>query len=512
MKGKSMFQALGVVLVTSTTAMADRPGATFTFDENKTGRLPEPWSIRQTRPTKRLATWQVIADPTAPSQTNVMALTRTDNYNGTFNLAVAKNTSFKDLDLTVKVKAVRGEEDQGGGPIWRCKDENNYYICRFNPLEANYRVYKVVDGRRKQLESARIKTEAGTWYTVRVTMVGDQITCYLDGKKMLQAEDGTFKEAGMLGLWSKADAVTSFDDLIVRSTSVNAGERAAAQTGVRIDADRISRAAGAKATVTQDGVVRITWPRTDVALKVDGMPFKPAAGLTSWAAFTPCPGGAMMMGDTVVFQDEVTPAMDAAFTAGLQVSALHNHFFYDEPKVYFMHIGGVGYPEELAAGVKSVWDAIKKVRVPHPQPATRFEGPVPTAGAIHAGVIEQVLNRKSTTKDGVVKVTIGRDGTMGNQTISASMGLTTWAAFSGADKLAAVDGDFIMTAEEVQPVLRALRKANIHIVALHNHMIGEEPTFYFTHFWGKGTVKDLAKGIKSALDAQQRAAKFGASP
>jgi hypothetical protein len=269
-----------------------------------------------------------------------------------------------------------------------------------------------------------------------------------------------------------------------------------------LDADKIGTAAGAKATTTPDGVVRIGWPRSDVAVKVDGMTLKPFAGLGSWAAFTPTKHGAMVMGDTVVFQDEVTPAMDAAFAGGLEVTGLHNHFFFDEPKVYFMHIGGEGEPEKMAASVKNVWDAIKKVRAKEAQPATKFAGEAPKAGTITAEKIEKILGKKGESQDGIVKVTIGREGTMHGMKVGGSMGLTTWAAFSGSDELAAVDGDFIMTAEEVQPVLRALRKANLHVVALHNHMVGEQPSFYFVHFWAKGSTEDLATGLKSALDAQ----------
>ena len=276
----------------------------------------------------------------------------------------------------------------------------------------------------------------------------------------------------------------------------------------KLDADKIGAAAGTKATV-KDGVARIAWARTDVKVEVDGMPLKPFAGLGSWAAFTPAPHGAMVMGDTVVFQDEVSPAMDAAFEHGLAVTALHNHFFYDKPKVYFMHIGGQGDPEKLAASVKAVWDAIKKVRADNPKPATRFPGEAPKEGKIDAEAIEKVLGHKSETQGGVVKVTIGRAGTMHGVKVSGSMGLTTWAAFSGSDDLAAVDGDFIMTANEVQPVLRALRKAGIHVVALHNHMTGETPAFYFTHFWGKGKAEELARGFKSALDAQAKTGKGG---
>jgi hypothetical protein len=285
-----------------------------------------------------------------------------------------------------------------------------------------------------------------------------------------------------------------------------AGWFASAKEDSRLDADKIGAAAGTKTTVTKDGVVRIGWARTDVPVKVDGMPLQPFAGLGSWAAFTPAPHGAMVMGDTVVFQDEVTPAMDAAFAGGLEVTGLHNHFFYDEPKVYFMHIGGQGDPEKLAGAVKGVWDSIKKVRAEHATPAARFAGDVATAGKIDAAPIEKILGHKGETQNGVVKVTIGREGTMHGVKVAGSMGLTTWAAFSGNDALAVVDGDFIMTAPEVQPVLRALRKAGIHVVAVHNHMVGEQPAFYFTHFWGKGPTKELASGIRSALDAQAGAA------
>ncbi len=207
-----------VSVVTVTNAKEnDKKGWAWNFDGDTAGTVPADWSIRQTRPTKALAAWNIMADPTAPSKPNVLALTRTENDDPTFNLAIAKDTSFKDLDLTVKVKAISGETDQGGGPIWRCTDENNYYISRFNPLESNFRVYYVKEGRRKQLQSVRINTEPGTWYTVRVTMIGHHITCYLDGKKLLEATDDTFQDAGMVGLWTKSDAVARFDDLRVRN-------------------------------------------------------------------------------------------------------------------------------------------------------------------------------------------------------------------------------------------------------------------------------------------------------
>jgi Domain of Unknown Function (DUF1259) len=213
------------------------------------------------------------------------------------------------------------------------------------------------------------------------------------------------------------------------------------------------------------------------------------------------------MGDTVVFQDEVTPAIDAAFAAGLDVTGLHNHFFYDEPKVYFMHVGGRGEPEALASGIKAVWDAVKKVRAASPKPQAGFDGNGPEADEVPASMVEEVLGHKPQVQDGIVKVTIGREGTMHGVKVGGSMGLTTWAAFGGGNAHAVVDGDFIMAADEVQPVLRALRKAEIHVVALHNHMVGETPAYYFVHFWGKGPARDLALGLRAALDAQKAVAR-----
>jgi hypothetical protein len=304
---------------------------------------------------------------------------------------------------------------------------------------------------------------------------------------------------------SRREALLAASALGAGATVLTGTGTAPAAEPAPLSAEKIGAAAGVKATTAPDGVVRVAWPRTDVAVTVDGMPLKPFAGLGSWGAFTPTAHGAMVMGDTVVFQDEVDAAMDAAFANGLEVTGLHNHFFFDEPKVYFMHVGGTGEPEKLAAGVKAVWDAIKKVRAENPKPATKFAGDAPKAGPVTVESIEKVLGHKSESQAGVVKVTIGREGMMHGTKVAGSMGLTTWAAFSGTDELAAVDGDFIMTAAEVQPVLQALRKAGIHVVALHNHMVGEQPAFYFTHFWGKGKAEELAKGLKSALDAQKAA-------
>jgi len=189
--------------------------ASWNFDQVPAGGLPDRWLARQNGPTTPPAAWKITRDADAPSPPNVLSV-ETQNENRIFNLALVEGTSFQNLDLRVKIRANTGKLDQGGGLVWRAKDEHNYYVCRINPLEANYRVYKVVDGQRKQLGSANVPTETGQWYTVRAVMVGDHIQCYLDGRKLLDVRDETFPRAGMIGLWTKADASSSFDNLLVR--------------------------------------------------------------------------------------------------------------------------------------------------------------------------------------------------------------------------------------------------------------------------------------------------------
>ncbi|MFW5924566.1 MAG: DUF1259 domain-containing protein [Myxococcota bacterium] len=273
-----------------------------------------------------------------------------------------------------------------------------------------------------------------------------------------------------------------------------------------LDAERIAGAAQTEAS-KKNGVVRIEWVRDQVPVKVDGMPFPPPAGLGSWAAFQPAQDGAMVMGDTVVFQDEVDAAMDSAFAHGLEVTALHNHFFYDEPKVYFMHIGGQADAAELARGVRAVWDAIRAVRDERPKPAESFAGEPPQAGEIDPEAIAAATGVDVQEKPGgVLKVSVPATTRMGGVEMGGAMGVATWAAFSGTTEHAAMDGDFVMTAEQVQPVLRTLRKGGVHVVALHNHMVGEDPPLYFTHFWAKGPAAELARAFKDTVVASAQAA------
>lgn len=270
-----------------------------------------------------------------------------------------------------------------------------------------------------------------------------------------------------------------------------------------IDTARIDQITGLQGKYTQEEhVYKVTKPRTDVKVKVDQWQMPPFMGLTSWAAFTPAHGQVMMMGDTVVFEDEVNPAMSTAFEAGLEVTALHNHFFFDQPKVYFMHIGGMGDEATLADGVKRVYDKIAEIRKANPTPQAQFPGSIPTPSSINGEALSQILGVKGESKDGMFKVSVGRPATMHGAKIGNAMGVNTWAAFAGTDEEAVVDGDFAMLKEEMQLVLRAMRKGGINVVAIHQHMSNDEPHYFFMHYWGKGKASDLARTIKQALDTQ----------
>jgi hypothetical protein len=275
--------------------------------------------------------------------------------------------------------------------------------------------------------------------------------------------------------------------------------------GPTIDTATIESATGLEGAYDKaENVFKVSKPRDDIKVAVDRWAVPPFMGLTSWAAFMPIGKGTMVMGDTVLLEDEVDPAMSAALDAGLDVTALHNHFFFDQPKVYFMHIAGMGTARELAGAVKAVYDRIGQVRASQATPATGFPGDIPTPSKVSAAPIEQALGARSQTKDGMVKVVIGRTTRMHGATVGNAMGVNTWAAFAGTDDQAVVDGDFAMREDELQGVLKAMRAGGIHIVSIHQHMTHETPRIMFLHYWGKGKAAELARTIKSALDVRAR--------
>jgi len=192
-------------------AAEDKPRV-FRFDKEQVGKAPAGWTVDRTGKGDG-SVWKVVADPTAPSKTGVVVAQTAESPSALFNLCVADGTSYRDVEARVAFKAIKGNKDQGGGIVWRYQDANNYYVARMNPLEDNFRVYKVVAGKRIQLETKEdLKVPAGEWHTLRIKQVGDKIECYLDGKKYLEATDNAIAKAGKVGLWTKADAQTYFDD------------------------------------------------------------------------------------------------------------------------------------------------------------------------------------------------------------------------------------------------------------------------------------------------------------
>ncbi|HEX4824313.1 MAG TPA: DUF1259 domain-containing protein [Candidatus Polarisedimenticolaceae bacterium] len=291
--------------------------------------------------------------------------------------------------------------------------------------------------------------------------------------------------------------------VIVTGADQAAEQKKIAARPPALDTARIEQLTGAKGKLDEsEGVFKVSVPRSDLSITTNGVRMTPPMGLTCWAAFKRVGDHVAVMGDQVLLEPQVNPVMDVALENGLEVTALHNHFFGDAPKVMFMHIGGMGDEEKLATAIGKVFAKIKDASAASGEPA-----PVsidPAKSTLDPAKIDSVLGRKGDLSGGVYKVTIGRTTKMGGHEMGNAMGVNTWAAFAGSDDQAVVDGDFAMLEPEVQGVLKALRHAGIQIVAIHNHMIGETPRVVFLHFWGTGTTSALAAGLKSALDTQGR--------
>jgi len=191
----------------------------WTFENEHMGGIPKNWKVAETDSKGKTATWEIVTNDSTHDNLKAIAVTVSENRKHTFNLLIATETKFKDLEIEVEVKPVGGNEDEGGGPMWRVMDADNYYVARWNPMEDNFRVYFVKDGQRKQLGSATFAIEDNDWHKIRIVHKGQKIVAEFDGKKLIELEDDTFQDAGMIGLWTKADATTAFDNLTVENLS-----------------------------------------------------------------------------------------------------------------------------------------------------------------------------------------------------------------------------------------------------------------------------------------------------
>ena len=247
----------------------------------------------------------------------------------------------------------------------------------------------------------------------------------------------------------------------------------------------------------KDGVLKVNIPRSDLAVTVAGVKTPTPFGFGGWLAMTKGTGGMnVMMGDLVLTQDEVNPVMSALLDAGLDVTALHNHFFWEEPRIFYMHVHGHGTASALAAHVKPALALIGRASAP-PSPAA-----APTT-TLDMAALARIVGTPGEQNGAVYKITIGRPDLklieMGAP-INARMGLNTWAAFVGSNENAAIAGDVAMLAKEVTPVLKALRKNGLQVVAIHHHMTETSPTIFFLHYWGTGPADQLARAFKTAVD------------
>ena len=248
----------------------------------------------------------------------------------------------------------------------------------------------------------------------------------------------------------------------------------------------------------KSGVLKVNIPRNDLKITIEGFATPTPFGFGGWVAMSKGTGGDdVMMGDLVLLQEEVNPVLSALLDNGIDVTALHNHFFWDDPHLYYMHVHAMGKAADLATRVKPALDLIGHVK---PEPAT----PASTGGTpLDTAKLAKIVGHDGEQNGSVYKITVGRDDLNMKDhgaVINARMGLNTWAAFVGTQEDAAIAGDVAMLESEVTPVLKALRKNNLDVVAIHHHMIGEAPMVVFLHYWGRGPAEKLATGFKSALD------------
>jgi Domain of Unknown Function (DUF1259) len=266
-----------------------------------------------------------------------------------------------------------------------------------------------------------------------------------------------------------------------------------------IDWKKVDEAIGRSAAVVSGDVHRYGFPRSDLQVTLDGVTIRPALALGGWTAFKPMHGGAMIMGDLVLLETEINPVMSRLIENGAEITAVHNHLLRANPATFYMHVGGHGDPVKLATAIRTALAASKTPLTPPPAPATQ------PAIDLDAGQLDQIIGVKGQTNGGVYQFGVPRRDPIsetGTQlTPAGPLGLATGIGFqpTGGGK-AAITGDFVLAAEEVNPVIQTLRSNGIEVTALHSHMLDEQPRLFFMHFWANDDALKLARALRAALD------------
>ena len=287
---------------------------------------------------------------------------------------------------------------------------------------------------------------------------------------------------------------------LCQTTSAQTRQNKGSQNVNALDTTAIERIIGVKGK-SNNGEYKITIPQNDLDVKVDEFKIIPAMGLGTWVAFTPTKNGVMVMGDIVVTDTDLGPVQQEIIKQGLTSTAIHNHFIRNHPNIMYMHMGGSGSTEVMAQKAKAVLDKVKEIRGGDPSKGTASSESV--QNTLDTKRLDEILGYKAEMSKGVYKYTIGRPDvklTEHSVPVSTFLGFNTWAAFQGTPDKAAVAGDFTMLENEVEPVLKALIENGIEVVALHNHMVHEQPRIFFLHYWGIGNAEQLAKGLRAALN------------
>jgi hypothetical protein len=291
---------------------------------------------------------------------------------------------------------------------------------------------------------------------------------------------------------------TACNDVGSETVEVKKESTIACPPGSKVDVATIERITGMKG-VEKNGEYKITVPQNDLKMMVDGFKIIPPMGLSSWVAFTPCGDSAMVMGDLILTEIDLKWIQQEVINQGFSITAIHNHFVRNRPTVMYMHIDRKADITTLANGVKSILNKIKEIRGADPA----GEKADSVQNTLNVAQLDAILGQKGEMNKGVYKYTIGRPDVKLMEhgiPVSSFMGFNTWAAWQGTPDRAAVCGDFVMLENEVAPVIKELVIHGLEVVAVHNHMVHEEPKTFFLHYWGVGNAEQMAKGLKSALD------------